>query len=150
MRGSVIKKGGAWYVKIELDPDPATGKRRQKWHSGYGTRRDAERARVDLLSKLDRGEYVAPTRETLGDYLENWLAAIQPTVRPSTYESYDRNIRNHVVARLGATRLARVDGGVLNTLYAQLLAEGRRRPSRSGLGYSPAVVARPEPFVKQG
>ena len=31
MRGSVIKKGSQWYVKIELDPDPATGRRRQKW-----------------------------------------------------------------------------------------------------------------------
>jgi hypothetical protein len=29
MRGSVIKKGDRWYVKIELDPDPATGKRTQ-------------------------------------------------------------------------------------------------------------------------
>ncbi len=30
MRGSVVKKGGRWYVKIELDPDPGTGHRRQK------------------------------------------------------------------------------------------------------------------------
>ena len=34
MRGSVVKKGTRWYVKIELDPDQATGQRRQKWHSG--------------------------------------------------------------------------------------------------------------------
>jgi integrase len=56
MRGSVLKKGDRWYVKIELDPDPATGRRRQKWHSGFRTRRDAERARIDLLSKFDRVE----------------------------------------------------------------------------------------------
>ena len=66
MRGSVVKKGGRWYVKIELDPDPGTGQRRQKWHSGFRTRRDAERARVDLLSKFDRGEYVEPSQQTLG------------------------------------------------------------------------------------
>jgi len=150
MRGSVIKKGGGWYVKIELDPDPATGKRRQKWHSGYGTRKEAERARVDLLSKFDRGEYVPPTAQTLGDFLRDWLAAIRPTVRPSTYESYDRNIRNHVIARIGSARLARVDGGVLNTLYAQLLAEGRRPPSRRGLGYPATVVARAQQLREQG
>ena len=52
MRGSVVKKGTRWYVKIELDADPATGQRRQKWHSGYNTKREAERARIDLLEAL--------------------------------------------------------------------------------------------------
>ena len=68
MRGSVVKKGTRWYVKIELDPDPSTGQRRQKWHSGYNTKREAERARIDLLSKFDRGEYVEPSHQTVADY----------------------------------------------------------------------------------
>lgn len=65
MRGSVVKKGDRYYVKIELDADPGTGRRRQKWHSGYKTKREAERARVDLLSRFDRGEYVEPSQQTL-------------------------------------------------------------------------------------
>jgi integrase len=69
MRGSVVKKCRKWYVKIELDTDPATGRRRQKWHSGFPTRRTAERARVDLLSKLDRGDYVEPSHQDLADFL---------------------------------------------------------------------------------
>jgi hypothetical protein len=90
MRGSVVQKGGRWYVKIELDPDPLTGRRHQKWHSGYRTKKDAERARTDLLSKLDRGEYVEPSQQTVGAFLVDWLAAIEPTVRPSTFDSYSR------------------------------------------------------------
>ena len=81
MRGSVVRRVTAYYVKIELDPDPVTGKRRQKWHSGYHTKREAERARIDLLSKFDRGEYVEPTHQTLGEFLVEWLKAIEPTVR---------------------------------------------------------------------
>ena len=73
MRGSVVKKGTRWYVKIELDPDPSTGQRRQKWHSGYNTKREAERARIDLLSKFDRGEYVEPSHQTVGDYFADYL-----------------------------------------------------------------------------
>jgi len=142
MRGSVIKKGGRWYVKIELDPDPATGQRRQKWHSGYRTRRDAERARVDLLSKFDRGEYVEPSQQTVAAFLSDWLTAIEPTVRPSTFDSYRRNVRLHVVAHIGTVRLAKVDAGVLNGLYALLLASGRRPSSRKGAGYPPAVLDR--------
>ena len=150
MRGSVVNKGGRWYVKIELDPDPATGRRRQKWHSGYRTRREAERARVDLLSKLDRGEYVEPTHQTVADYLADWLRAIEPTVRPSTFDSYSRNVRNHVVAHIGNVRLTKVDAGVLNGLYALLLASGRRLPSRTGTGYSSEVLKRAQELRADG
>jgi integrase len=136
MRGSVIKKGGCWYVKIELDPDAGTGKRRQKWHSGFNTKREAE------LSKFDRGEYVEPSHQTVADYFNDWLKAIEHTVRPSTFDSYSRNVRHHVIAHIGAVRLTKVDPGVLNGLYAQLLSSGRCRPSRTGTGYSAEVLAR--------
>ena len=142
MRGSVVRRGDRYYVKIELDPDPRTGRRRQKWHAGYRTKREAERARVDLLSKLDRGEYVEPSHQNLGEFLEEWLRAIEPTVRPSTFDSYSRNVRNHVIAHVGSVRLTKIDAGTLNGLYALLLARGRRRPSRTGLGYSSVVVGR--------
>ncbi len=142
MRGSVVRRGDVYYVKIELDPDPITGRRRQKWHSGFRTKRAAERARIDLLSKFDRGEYVEPTQQTLGGFLTEWLDAIRPTVRPSTFQSYARNMRLHVIEHLGSVRLGKVDAGALNGLYAKLLASGRRPSSRKGAGYSPAVVAR--------
>ena len=142
MRGSVIKKGARWFVKIELDSDPVTGRRRQKWHSGYATKREAERARVDLLSKFDRGEYVEASRQSVSDYLNDWLKAIEHTVKPSTFDSYERNVRNHVIAHIGQLRLTKVDAGVLNGLYAQLLASGRRTPSRTGTGYSVQVINR--------
>jgi integrase len=125
MRGSVVKKGGRWYVKLELEPDPATGRRRQRWHSGFETKKEAERARVDLLSKLDRGEYVVPTQQTLGEFLTEWLTTLKRQVRPSTYDSYQRNMRLHVSDHIGRTRLTRVDAGTLNALYAELLTSGR-------------------------
>jgi integrase len=142
MRGSVVRRDSRYYVKIELDPDPVTGRRRQKWHSGYQTKREAERARVDLLSKFDRGEYVEPSQQTVADYLSDWLKAIEYTIRPSTFDSYSRNMHNHVIAYIGATKLGKVDAGVLNGLYSLLLASGRRKPSRTGRGYSSTVLNR--------
>jgi integrase len=150
MRGSVVRKGDRYYVKIELDADPATGRRRQKWHSGYRTKREAERARVDLLSKFDRGEYVEPSQQSFAEFLEEWLRAIEPTVRPSTFDSYSRNVRNHVVAHIGSVRLTKVDPGTLNGLYAHLLASGRRKPSRTGRGYSSDVVERARALRAEG
>ncbi len=86
--------------------------------------------------------YVEPSQRTLGEFLEEWLRAIEPTVRPSTFDSYSRNVRNHVIAHIGGVRLAKVDAGVLNGLSAKLLSSGRRSSSRKGAGYSPAVVER--------
>ena len=142
MRGSVVRRGDRWYVKVELDPDPVTGRRRQRWHSGYATKKDAERDRVDLLSRLDRGDYVEPTRQSVADFLAEWFPAIQPTVRPATFNSYERNVRNHVVPYIGSTRLTKVDAGVLNGLYAKLLLSGRRPHNRAGAGYPPEVLRR--------
>jgi len=53
MRGTVIKRGATWSVVIDLGlGTDAAGRRRRKWHSGYRTRKEAEWARVELLSRL--------------------------------------------------------------------------------------------------
>jgi hypothetical protein len=38
VRGSVVKRGEGYSVVVDLDRDPITRKRRQRWHSGYRTR----------------------------------------------------------------------------------------------------------------
>jgi hypothetical protein len=126
MRGSVVKRGDGYSIVVELDRDPVTNKRRQKWHSGYRTKRDAERALTEILASKQAGGYVEPTKQTLSQFTTEWLAAIKPTLRPATHYSYARNLRLHVVPRLGSVQLRRIDAGMLNTLYAALLADGRK------------------------
>jgi integrase len=150
MRGSVIRRGDVYYVKIELDPDPGTGQRRTKWHSGYRTKREAERARIDLLSKVDRGAYVEATHETVAEFLDHWLVSIRPTLKATTWNGYRSKVRNHVIPYIGGLRISRVDGGTLNELYARLLENGRRKPSRTGKGYSPEVVAQTQALRAAG
>ncbi|HEY9376820.1 MAG TPA: Arm DNA-binding domain-containing protein [Jiangellaceae bacterium] len=62
---------------LDLDRD-GTGRRRQKWHSGFRTKREAEKGLTALLAAQDTGTYVAPQKITLGEYLaERWLPAIE-------------------------------------------------------------------------
>ena len=133
MRGSIVKRGKSYSVVLDLDPDPTTGRRRQRWHSGYRTKKEASAALAELVSSVNRGAYVPKSRQTLSGYVEEWLAAIAPTVRPSTHYSYARNLRLHVLPYLGSTPLAAVDAGALNGLYARLLADGRRDHEGGGL-----------------
>lgn len=136
-RGSVVKRGNGYTVVIELDRDPVTGKRQQRWHSGYRTKKDADRALIELTASVQTSTYIEPSRQSFAQFLTEWLATIEPTVRPATLHSYQRNIRVHVIPRLGAVQLRRIDGGMLNGLYATLLTEGKQR----GGGLAPRTVA---------
>lgn len=135
MRGSVVKKGQRYFIKIELDPDPTTGKRRQKRHSGFGTKKEAERARIDLLPKLGRGMDVEPSQQTVADFLEEWLVAIEPTLKQSTFNGYRSKVRNHAIPYIGSLRLTKVDAGALNGLYDAAAGVGPAEaiPDREGL-----------------
>lgn len=39
MKGHIRKRGTKWSIIIDIGPDPETGKRRQKWFSGYKTKK---------------------------------------------------------------------------------------------------------------
>jgi integrase len=123
----VIKRGTSWAVVVEVGRDPNTGKRVRKWHSGYRTKRDAERARIEILSRLDHGTYVSPDRRTVGSYLEgDWLPAVKARLKASTWDSYSRNIRLHISPKLGPIPLQALTATSLNEFYASLISEGRR------------------------
>jgi hypothetical protein len=64
MKGTVIKRGSRWSVVIDLGRD-VDGKRIRKWHSGYRTKREAEQARIEILSRVQSGLYVAPHKLTV-------------------------------------------------------------------------------------
>lgn len=122
MRGSVVKRGTKWAVVVDLGTDPATGKRRQKWHSGFRTRKEAERARTEILSRLDHGTYVEPSPLTVKEFVTQWLESSRPRIRPTTWASYERALRCHILPDLGELPLQRLTPATLNTLYAKLLA----------------------------
>jgi integrase len=148
MRGSIIKRGSRYSVVVELDRDPLTGRRRREWHSGYRTKRDAETARVEILGRLQRGEYVAPSKLTVAQYLtDEWLPAIRASLRPSTYESYAMITRERIVPAIGSARVQGLTAPMLNRLYGELSrtrkgkdGEDRRPLSPRSIRYTHAVL----------
>jgi len=68
-----------------------------------------------------------------------WLPAIETTIRASTFESYGRYLRLHVIPAIGGVQLKDLDAARLNRLYATLRKEGGRRDTRDG-GLSPRTV----------
>jgi integrase len=127
MRGSTRKRGSTWSYVVDLGPDPATGKRRQTMKGGFRTKKDAQAALGAILGDAQTGAHNAPTRHRLGGFLTNeWLPAVRPRLRPSTFATYTVFATKYVAPRLGAVPIAGLSAAQLNTFYAELLDRGGR------------------------
>jgi integrase len=116
-----------WYVVVDVGVT-AGGRRRQKWHGGFATRREAEVARAKIVNELHTGSYVAPDRITLAQWIrESWLPMIESRVKPSTFHSYRSNMEIHVLPALSARPVQQLTAAMLNAVYAELLARAQGR-----------------------
>lgn len=136
MRGHIhkrVRKNAAgkettrWYVVVDVGAD-SEGRRKQKWHGGFATRREAEVERAKLVNSLHSGSYIAPDRLTFEQWVsESWLPMIRTRIKPSTYDSYRSNMQTHVLPAIGARGLQQLTAPMLNALYADLLSKGGER-----------------------
>jgi integrase len=111
-------RGRRWEITF-LD---SSGRRR--WKTVEGGQREAVAALEDLRSRLRRGERVAPSRLSLGELIDAYLASATG-LRPRTREKYETGLRVHVRERLGRRRASSVTEDDVAGLIAGMLAEGK-------------------------
>ena len=141
MRGYTAKKGNRYYAVVYEGIDPTTGKERRRWYAAGPRKIDAEKLVTDLVKRRNDGDYRAPDRLTVREYLiDRWLPAQKSQLKESTFHSYERNLAVHVLPTLGDVPLAKLGAGDLDALYARLLESGRRHGMGRGPGLSPASV----------
>lgn len=133
MKGHIRERGkGTWAVIIDLGRDE-NGKRRQKWHTVKGTKKDAQRELTRLLHELNTGGYVEPSKLTVAQYLEKWLTDYaKHDVAATSYERYCEVVRLHLIPALGSQQLSRLNTLQIQGYYAKALESGRR-DGRGGL-----------------
>lgn len=131
-------ENGTWGFVADIGVDPSTGKRKQARRRGFATKREAQDELTRLLSSVAEQTFVAPQRQTVGEFFEEWLATIEGSRQPSTWESYARNLRLHVVPAIGRLQLQQLDPGHLNRLYGDLRRGGRK--DGKGGGLSPRTI----------
>ena len=128
-RGSITKRGDAWRIAIELPPDPETGKRRQRFETFVGLKRDADKRLTELLAVADQHKLGVTSTTTVTEYLDRWLADYAVTLAPKTRASYAHVTRLYVVPMLGGVRLDRLTPshivGVLAKLRDAPRSDGR-------------------------
>src|SRR5215475_12230457 len=108
MKGHLRQRSpGRWAIVIDIR-DAETGKRRRRWHSFRGTKREAQVECARLVSALTGGTYIDPSRMTLAAYLERWLDHVRAQVSPKTFERYCGVIRGNILPAIGSVLLAKL------------------------------------------
>ena len=124
MADGIYKRGKGYVVVIPWGKDPA-GKYRQKWFSGFKTIAAAKAKRAKMLTLREQGGEVANTRETVGAYLDRWLAGHVPHLSPVTAESYRSTIRVHLTPAFGAYKLRELGPESIRQYLTDKLAAGK-------------------------
>jgi len=66
-----IRERSPGHFAIVLDVrDPETGKRKRKWHSFRGSKREAKIECARLVAALQGGTYLEPSKTTLTQFFE--------------------------------------------------------------------------------
>ncbi len=134
-----------WLERKPKESCPACGgrlreteERRRAIKAGFASRKEAQAAMAKVMVAVEERSYVAPSKLTVREYLnKEWLPAIESTVRPTTYRSYEQHVQFHIVPHIGSLKLEKVNGATLNALYAKLACQGKRDGKR---GLSPRTV----------
>jgi integrase len=126
MKGHIRQRSpGHWAIVIDVR-DPQTGKRKRRWHSFRGTKREAQVECARLISELQKGTHVDTTRVTVAAFLERWLEHMQGQVSPRSLERYAELARKNLAPLLGGLALAKLQPAHISAAYAKALTSGRR------------------------
>ncbi|MDX0498991.1 tyrosine-type recombinase/integrase [Sinorhizobium medicae] len=138
MKGHIRERSpGKWAIVLDVgEIDPKTGKKKRKWHSFAGTKRQAQSECARLIAEIKSGGYVEPTKQTVSEFLTEWLTFIKPTVTPKTHERYAEICEKNLGPLIGDVTLAKLKTDKIDAAFAKALTEGHRR----GGGLSPRTV----------
>lgn len=95
---------GRWEARYTVGRDPGTGKQIQR--SVYGsTQKEVRQKLAQAVAAIDSGTYTAPSRLTVGQWLDIWQRDYLGGLKPCTVQTYETAIRSHIRPALGAIRL---------------------------------------------
>ena len=127
MRGHIKQRAkGSWSIVLDLGRD-ATGKRKQKWSTIHGTKKEAQAELNRLLNEINTGEYIEPSRMLVSEYLKRWIKDYaNPNVSPKTSERYAQIIHDNINPSLGQYALSKLKPLHIQSFYTDCLTSGRK------------------------
>lgn len=137
--GTITKRAdGRWEAKVDVGLDERGHRKRDSIYAK--TRGEVKDKLKAALNAQDDGMLAKARRETVGAFLERWVADVP--VRESTRIHYRRNVRLHIAPAIGRLQLTRLTAEHVNDLIQAKLHSGlsprsvhhMRAVLRNGLG----------------
>jgi hypothetical protein len=103
MKGHIRERSpGLWAIVLDIR-DPETGKRKRKWHSFCGIKREAQTECSRLITEFAQGSYVEPQRQRSRRFWTNGLSRssrMSPPARMSAIWRSRKRTSSHCSVRL--------------------------------------------------
>lgn len=120
------KMGTVYDVNIKYR---SGGKPRTYSRKGFPTRKEAQQHEAEMKAKLTNPSYIPPTadqrKQTVQEYMTEWLKRHSAAnLRPSTADSYQSQMKNHIFPCLGDVPLSQLSPARLDDFYRQLSEQG--------------------------
>ena len=116
--GSIAKRtDGRWMGRLAL----GNGKRQ----TVYGrTRKEVATRLAEAVKAKQQHLPVMNNRRTVEQFLNKWLATVQPRLQPTTHARYEGLLRLQAIPEIGRYKLARLTAADLQSLYSTWRARG--------------------------
>lgn len=145
--GHIRRRGErSWELKYEAGGDPLTGKRRIRYASFKGTKKDASVELARLIAEHAAGNGVDPSRATVGEFLATWLKDwAKQNVSPLSFQHYEQMVRFYIVPHIGAVPVQKLRPQHIQSFYAGLGRSG----GKGGQSLSPRTVRNVHKLLKR-
>ena len=124
--GVRARRSDVFELKFDVGVDPISGKRKTKYKTVRGTRREAEKELRKLLRQVDTGDYFEPNKVTVTGLLDRWIDHMKAQVAPKTLDRYEQLIENNIKPVLGSMKLEQLRPYHIEGAWTVLLQEGRK------------------------
>ncbi len=121
---------GCWHGRVTMGvKDNGEPDRRHVKRKGDGAYEAVVEAVQELETERKEGTTRAPRSksQTVADWLTYWLEEVaRPHIRYKTYEGYENDIRNHLIPRIGAHKMEKIqhEPERFEKVYSQLAEAG--------------------------
>lgn len=113
------RKDGTWEARFVIGIDPGTGKDIRK--SVYAkTQKEVRKKMTEAIAALDKDDYREPSKMTVGQWLDVWVAEYLGGVKPMTVLNYSQHIKNHIKPAMGAIKLDTLNAHTIQKFYNAL------------------------------
>lgn len=119
------KKNGTWSYTVSLGFNPSTNKYNQKSKGGFKTKKECKAAMTELENKINKGEYFEESKDTVEEYLKEWLKNIKHNVAEGTYEFYKDIVERVLIPALGMIKIDKLNVLQIQNFLISKLTDGK-------------------------